>query len=48
MHYAVRHGVPHRGFMQFALRVMSNLTDGKDGDLNDRLMHAIVSLARER
>jgi menaquinone-9 beta-reductase len=48
MHYAVQHGVPKKWFMQFALRVMSNLTDGKDGDLNDRLMHAIVSLARER
>jgi flavin-dependent dehydrogenase len=48
MHYAVQHGVPKRWFMQFALRVMSNLTDGKDGDLDDRLMYAIVSLARER
>ena len=34
--------------MEFALRLLSNLTDGKDGDLDDRLMHAIVSLARER
>src|SRR5262249_39570366 len=48
MQYAVRHGVPRRRFMEFALRVLSNLTDGKDGDLDDRLMYAIVSLARER
>jgi hypothetical protein len=48
MRYAVDHGVPRRRFMEFALRLLSNLTDGKGGDLDDRLMHAIVSLARER
>jgi len=48
MHYAVRHGVPRRRFMEFALHVLSNLTDGKDGGVDDRIMHAIVSLARER
>jgi menaquinone-9 beta-reductase len=48
MRYAVEHGVPRRRFMEFALRLLSNLTDGKDGDFDDRLMHAIVSLARER
>jgi flavin-dependent dehydrogenase len=48
MRYAVEHGVPRKRFMEFALRFLSNLTDGKDGNVDDRLMHAIVSLARER
>jgi hypothetical protein len=32
--------------MAFALRVMGNLTDGRDGDAQDRLFHAITMLAR--
>ncbi len=48
MRYAVQHGVPRKRFMEFALRLLSNLTDGKDGDLDDRIMHGIMSLARER
>jgi len=34
--------------MEFALHILSNLTDGKGGGVDDRIMHAIVSLARER
>jgi geranylgeranyl reductase family protein len=45
MRFAVRHGFKRRPLMKFALRVMANLTDGKDGDLQDRLMHAMFSLA---
>jgi geranylgeranyl reductase family protein len=45
MRFAVRHGFSRRPLMEFALRVMANLTDGKDGDLQDRLMHAMFSLA---
>ena len=48
MRFAVEHGVPRRRLMQFALRVMANLTDGKDGDVDDRIMHALVSLMPER
>jgi geranylgeranyl reductase family protein len=45
MRFAVRHGFPRRRLMEFALRVMANLTDGKDGGAQDRLMHSLVSMA---
>ena len=37
---------PNRRVMAFALRVMGNLTDGRDGDAQDRLFHALTMLAR--
>jgi hypothetical protein len=30
------------------LRLMANLTDGRDGGAPDRLMHAMLALAPER
>jgi geranylgeranyl reductase family protein len=45
MRFAVDHGFPRRRLMEFALRMMANLTDGKDGDRQDRIMHALVALA---
>jgi menaquinone-9 beta-reductase len=48
MRAAVKYGFPRKRLMRFALRVMANLTDGKDGDLQDRLMHAMVSMAPGR
>jgi menaquinone-9 beta-reductase len=48
MRAAVKYGFPRKRLMSFALRVMANLTDGKDGDLQDRLMHAMVSMAPGR
>jgi len=48
MRFAVQHGFPRQRLMGFALRLMANLTDGKDGDTQDRLMHALVRLAPER
>jgi menaquinone-9 beta-reductase len=48
MRAAVKYGFPRKRLMSFALRVMANLTDGKDGDLEDRLMHALVSMAPGR
>lgn len=48
MRAAVKYGFPRQRLMSFALRVMANLTDGKDGDLEDRLMHALVSMAPGR
>jgi len=45
MRFAVRHGFPRERLMGFALRVMANLTDGNEGDLQDRMMHALVSMA---
>jgi menaquinone-9 beta-reductase len=48
MRIAVRYGVPRRRLMQFALRLLANLSDGSDGDVDDRIMHALVSLAPVR
>jgi geranylgeranyl reductase family protein len=48
MRLAVRYGIPRRRLMTFAMRVLANLTDGRDGDVHDRLMHLLVSLAPER
>ena len=38
--------LPNRRVMAFALRLMGNLTDGRDGDAQDRLFHALTMLAR--
>jgi len=48
MRLAVKYGIPRRRLMRFALRVLANLSDGKDGDIDDRLMTALLSLAPER
>jgi len=48
MDYAVKHGVPRRRFMEFAMRLLANLSDGKNGNIDDRIMHALVSLAPRR
>lgn len=40
------YGLPQEWLMRFALRFMGNLTDGRDGDAQDRLMDAMVRLAR--
>jgi hypothetical protein len=34
--------------MRFALRLLANLTDGREGDLDDRVMDWIVRMAPER
>jgi menaquinone-9 beta-reductase len=46
MKAATRHGLHRAWVMRFALRFMGNLTDGKKGDAQDRLMYAIERLAR--
>jgi hypothetical protein len=33
--------------MRFALTFMANLTDGKEGRAQDKLMHAMLALAPE-
>ena len=48
MRWSVQHGLPREGLMRFALRFMANLTDGKEGDVQDKVMHGLVSLASER
>ncbi len=39
------YGLPQEWLMRFALRFMGNLTDGRSGDVQDRLMDALVRLA---
>ena len=48
MRYSVEHGFPHERLMRFALRLLANLTDGREGDLDDRVMDWIVRVAPER
>jgi menaquinone-9 beta-reductase len=43
---ATHHLLPRRGIMAFALRAMANLSDGPDGDLQDRLLHLARTLAK--
>jgi geranylgeranyl reductase family protein len=40
------YGLPREWLMRFALRVMGNLTDGRDGDVQDKLMYSLERLAR--
>jgi geranylgeranyl reductase family protein len=43
---ATRYMLPNRRVMAFALRVMGNLTDGRDGDLQDKLFALLQKVAR--
>jgi len=47
MRLSVRYGIPRRTLMRFALRFMANLTDGRDGVLEDKIMHGVLSLVSE-
>jgi menaquinone-9 beta-reductase len=38
--------LPHRGIMAFALRAMANLSDGRDGDLQDRMLDLALRVAK--
>jgi geranylgeranyl reductase family protein len=44
MRLSVKYGIPRKTLMRFALRLMANLTDGKDGALEDKIMHGLVSM----
>jgi geranylgeranyl reductase family protein len=48
MRFAVEHGFPRTTLMRFALTFMANLTDGRDGRAQDKLMHAVLALAPEK
>ena len=48
MRLATTLGLPRERLMRFALRVLANLTDGRDGDAQDRLMDALVRISPER
>jgi geranylgeranyl reductase family protein len=39
------YGVPRERLMRFVLRLMGNLSDGRDGDAQDKLIYAIERLA---
>jgi geranylgeranyl reductase family protein len=43
---ATRYLLPNRRVMSFALRLLGNLTDGRDGDAQDRLFHVLERLGR--
>jgi menaquinone-9 beta-reductase len=43
---ATKYLMPRPRMMAFAMRLMANLTDGKDGDLQDRLIHVLERVAR--
>jgi menaquinone-9 beta-reductase len=43
---ATRYLLPNRRVMAFALRLLGNLTDGRDGDAQDRLFYILERLAR--
>lgn len=48
MRYSVEHGFPHERLMRFALRLLANLTDGREGDLDDKVMDWLVRIAPDR
>ena len=43
---ATEHLLPRRAIMAFALRAMANLSDGRDGDLQDRMLDLAIRVAR--
>ena len=45
MRFATRHGLPREWVMRWAMKVMANLSDGRDGDPGDRLFWAMERLA---
>jgi menaquinone-9 beta-reductase len=45
MRYATRRGMRHPQLMRFALKLLANLTDPRDGDASDRVISAMTRLA---
>jgi menaquinone-9 beta-reductase len=48
MRLSVLHGFPRERLMRLALRILANLTDGREGDLDDKVMDWIVRISPER
>jgi len=48
MHLCVKHGVPKERMMRFLFKAMSNITDGRGGDLEDRVMDALMHMTPRR
>ncbi len=45
MQYATRHGLPRPMLMRFALKLLANLTDPRDGDAMDRIVNGLSKVA---
>ncbi|HEY0937500.1 MAG TPA: geranylgeranyl reductase family protein [Trebonia sp.] len=45
MRYATSRGMNHPALMRFALKLLANLTDPRDGDASDRVISAMTRLA---
>jgi geranylgeranyl reductase family protein len=45
MRFLTKHGLKREWVMRFAMRVMANLTDGRDGDAQDKLIYLLERLA---
>ena len=45
MRYATNRGMRHPQLMRFALKLLANLTDPRDGDASDRIISAMTRLA---
>jgi menaquinone-9 beta-reductase len=43
---ATRHLLPRPVVMNFAMRLMANLTDGRDGDIQDKLMYVLERVVK--
>jgi hypothetical protein len=43
---ATRYLLPNPRVMGFAMRLMANLTDGRDGDAQDKLIHVMERLVK--
>jgi len=45
MKAAVKYGLPRKVVMQFTLKMLSNLTDHRDGDIYDRIVNGLSKIA---
>ncbi len=45
MKQATKYGLPRTALMKFALKLMANLTDPRDGDVSDRVINALAKVA---
>ena len=43
---ATKYLLPHPTVMNFAMRLMANLTDGREGDPRDKLMYVLERMMK--
>ena len=46
MRFLTEYGLPREWLMRFLVRLLGNLTDGREGDLQDKLIYALERIAR--